>query len=89
MGVDTKKTPLAVAVFVEIAYLILLAFTAIIPETVRKVVQTWKPGTYLGPIWSEEMLSATNIIVGIVSLFIVAYLGALVFVVVYQAIAKK
>ena len=87
---DTKKTPLAVAVFAEIAYLVCLALTAIAPEITRKVIQSWKPGMYLEPIWEPTgMLNATNIIVGIVSLFIVVYLGTLVFVIIYQAIVKK
>jgi len=88
--VDTKKTPLAVAVFAEIVYLVCLALTAIAPEITRKVIQSWKPGMYLESIWEPTgMLNATNIIVGIVSLFIVVYLGTLVFVIIYQAIVKK
>lgn len=86
---DTKKTPLAVAVFVEIIYLICLLFVALFPNFSQTVFQSWMHGIDLTTVWNPAIfLSAGSIVLGIISVFVVVYVLIWLFVVVYQKIAK-
>lgn len=86
---DMKKTPLAVALFVEVLYLFCATSTLIAPEFIKKLYGGWFHGVSLEAVWVPEQVTLGGVITGMVTSFLFAYLAAVVFVAIYRAVARR
>lgn len=84
---DTKKTPLAVAIFMVIVYLFCLLFVALLPNFSKTIFGSWFHGTDINLTWNPTF-SAGSIVIGLISAFILTYIGTWIFVKLYNAIVK-
>ncbi|MBM2820315.1 MAG: hypothetical protein HW405_75 [Candidatus Berkelbacteria bacterium] len=84
---DTKKTPLAVAIFILIVYLFCLLSVAILPNLSKIVFGSWFHGTDLSTTWNPTF-SAGSIVIGFISAFVLSYIGAWIFVKIYKTVVK-
>lgn len=84
---DTKKTPLAVALFAEALSIFCAIAVALFPNQFMKVVAGWTHGIDYTAIWNPS-LSFGNVLLGLVSLFIFVYLATWVFVLIYRSLVK-
>lgn len=84
---DTKKTPLAVAIFAELVSIFCVLSIWLFPGLSMKIFDSWTHGINWDLIWSPN-ITAGNLIIGFVSLFVFTYLATWVFVVIYKAIVK-
>lgn len=81
------KTPLAVAVYMEILYILCVIVTWLVPNTIRAIGASWIHGFDLSAL-PINSLTAGNIIIGVISSFVVTYILVWLFVIIYKAIAK-
>lgn len=86
---DIKKTPLAVAIYSGIIYIVCRLGIALAPDFSRQLTKWWFHGVSIDQIWGPTSLSIADFIYGLIATLIAVYLAALVFVWVYQAIVKK
>lgn len=84
---DTKKTPLAVAVYAEIIWIICLLFVALFPGFSKTIFQSWFHGVNLVSVWNVT-ITFSSVILGLVSIFVVTYILVWLFVALYKAIVK-
>lgn len=85
---DSKKTPLAVAIFTEIIYIVCLLGVVLFPGFSKTLTRSWFHGPDLTLIWNTSTLTWGNVIVGLISVFVGVYLATWLFVKIYQAIVK-
>lgn len=86
---DIKKTPLAVAVFMEIVYVVCLLFVWLFPGFSKTLFQSWMHGVDLTTVWNPSVfLSASSIALGLVTVFLITYGLMWFFIVLYKAIVK-
>lgn len=85
---NSKKAPLAVAIFAEIIYVVCLAGVVLFPEFSKTLTRSWFHGPDLTAVWNTSTLTLANVGIGLVSVFIGVYLATWLFVVIYQAITK-
>ena len=85
---DTKKTPLAVAIFAEIASIACLLAVVLFPTASRAVFESWFHGYNIDQLW-EPSFTILSVVIRLVSVFIFTYLATWVFVIVYKGIVKK
>ncbi len=83
---DSKKTPLAVAIFMEIVYVFCLLSVAIFPNFSKTIFGSWFHGMDLTILWSPNF-SVGSIVIGLISAFVLTYIAAWVFVKIYKIIA--
>lgn len=86
---DTKKTPLAVALFIEVLYLFCAISVFVAPDFIRSVYGGWFHGISLESVWTPERVTIGGILLGMVTSFVFAYIATLVFVLIYHAVSKK
>lgn len=84
---DKTKTPLAVAIWVEVINLFCLLLVGLFPDVSRTVAQSWMHRANLAAIWNPT-ITVNSVILGAVSVFIAAYIAAWLFVIIYKAIVK-
>lgn len=84
---DTRRTPLAVALFAEILSIFCLLAVILFPTISRTIFESWFHGYNIGQLW-DPSFTAVSIVIRLVSLFIFTYVATWVFVKVYQAIVK-
>lgn len=84
---DSRKTPLAVAIFAEIISVFCLLAVVLLPSVSRAVFESWFHGYNIGELWDPQF-TAISIIIRLVSLPIFVYVATWVFVKIYQAIVK-
>lgn len=84
---DTKKTPLAVAIFMTIVAIFCMLAIAIFPNFSKLIFGSWFHGIDFDAVWNPTF-SVGSVIMGIVSAFVLSYIAAWIFVKIYKAIVK-
>lgn len=83
----TYKTPLAVAIFAELISIFCVLSIWLFPSLSMKIFGSWTHGINWDLIWNPS-ITAGNLIIGFVSLFIFVYLATWLFVVIYRSLVK-
>lgn len=86
---DSKKTPLAVAIFIEVVYLFCALSVVFAPNFAKSFYGSWFHGLTFDPIWKPESVTFGSVLWGMVTSFIGAYIAAYIFVLIYKSINKK
>lgn len=81
------KTPLAVAIFAEVISAICLIAIVLFPTASRAVFESWFHGYNISNLWAPSF-TTLSIIIRLVSVFVFTYIGAWIFVKIYQSIVK-
>lgn len=84
---DSRKTPLAVAIFAEIFSVLCLLAVVLVPTVSRAVFESWFHGYNISRLW-DPSFTAASIIIRLVSFPVFAYVATWVFVKTHQAIVK-
>lgn len=85
---DLKKTPLAVALFLDVVYLLCGLLVWIWPQFSKSVFQLWFHGVDLNFIWNPTTPTVTGILLGLISTFVFSYIATLIFVKIYKSVVK-
>ncbi len=86
---DRKKTPLAVAIFIEVIYLLCALSVKLFPSFTKSFFQLWFHGLNFSSVWAPETATVGKIILGMLTSFVAAYIATWIFVLIYRAIVKK
>lgn len=86
---DTKKTPLAVAIFAEVLYLFCGLSVVLVPDFAKSFYGSWFHGLDMSTIWNPAGLTTNGFVYGMVTSFVGAYIAAWVFVAIYKSVTKK
>lgn len=85
---DSKKTPLAVAVFMVIIYIVCLLGVLMFPGFSKTLTRSWFHGPDLTLVWNTSTLTWGNVVIGLVSVFIGVYLATWIFIKLHKAMVK-
>jgi hypothetical protein len=84
---DSSKTPLAVAVFTAVIYIVCAIAIWIAPGGMQYLAQSWFHGIEL--TFTDFSRSTAQFLTGLISSFILMYVGTWLFVKIHQGIAGK
>lgn len=86
---DSVKTPLAAAVFMEVVFVICRLAVWLFPNASKAITQSWFHGVDLSTSWNPSVSSGAGVfLLGAVSAFIGTYIAVWIFVLIYKAIVK-